>query len=63
MSDAGRTKKKIHKVTVVSGPHAKGTPSGSRAGSPAPAASQAPSGMCIHVAPIICRLGLHAESS
>ncbi|KAG8166500.1 hypothetical protein KVR01_002189 [Diaporthe batatas] len=44
MSDAGRAKKKAHKVTVVSGTHGKGTPTGSRAGSPAPGASQAPSG-------------------
>lgn len=51
MSDAGRAKKKGHKVTVVSGTHGKGTPTGSRAGSPAPAASQAPSGMCLHVTP------------
>ncbi|KAK2614415.1 hypothetical protein N8I77_001246 [Diaporthe amygdali] len=44
MSDAGRAKKKGHKVTVVSGTHGKGTPTGSRASSPAPAAGQAPSG-------------------
>lgn len=51
MSDAGRAKKKGHKVTVVSGTHGKGTPTGSRAGSPAPAASQAPpSGMCLAAA-------------
>lgn len=51
MSDAGRVKnKKSHKVTVVSGTHGKGTPTGSRAGSPAPAAGQAPpSGMCYAV--------------
>lgn len=51
MSDAGRAKKKAHKVTVVSGTHGKGTPTGSRAGSPAPGASQAPSGRCPHATP------------
>lgn len=51
MSDAGRAKKKGHKVTVVSGTHGKGTPTGSRASSPAPAAGQAPSGMCLHAKP------------
>lgn len=53
MSDAGRAKKKAHKVTVVSGTHGKGTPTGSRAGSPAPGASQAPSGMCLRAGPIL----------
>lgn len=44
MSDAGRTKKKVPRVTVVSGSHSKGTPTSSRAGSPAPAAGQASPG-------------------
>lgn len=45
ISDAGRTKKKASRVAVVSGSHNKGTPSSSRAGSPAPAAGQASPGM------------------
>lgn len=58
MSDAGRAKKKGHKVTVVSGTHGKGTPTGSRAGSPAPAAGQAPSGTCLHATRAVSHLGV-----
>lgn len=47
MSDAGRTKKKAPRVMVMSGSHGKGTPSSSRAGSPAPASGQASPGMCL----------------
>lgn len=61
MSDAGRAKKKGHKVTVVSGTHGKGTPTGSRAGSPAPAAGQAPSGTCLHAMPAVLHLGVCAQ--
>lgn len=43
MSDAGR-KKFTKKIKLVSGSHGKGTPTGSRAGSPVPGASQLPSG-------------------
>ncbi|KUI68400.1 Transcription initiation factor IIF subunit alpha [Cytospora mali] len=41
MSDAGR-KKKVPRVTVVSGSHNKGTPSSSRAGSPVPSGQASP---------------------
>ncbi|ROW08103.1 hypothetical protein VPNG_06139 [Cytospora leucostoma] len=45
MSDAGYAKKKVPRVTMVSGSHSKGTPTSSRAGSPAPVAGQtSPSG-------------------
>lgn len=43
MSDAGR-KKFTKKIKLVSGSHGKGTPTGSRTGSPVPGASQLPSG-------------------
>lgn len=43
MSDAGR-KKFTKKIKLVSGSHGKGTPTGSRAGSPVPGASQLSSG-------------------
>lgn len=42
MSDGGRSK--ISKKTLVVGSHGKGTPAGSRAGSPVPGSSQVPSG-------------------
>lgn len=46
MSDAGYAKKKVPRVTMVSGSQSKGTPASSRAGSPAPVAGQtSPSGM------------------
>lgn len=46
MSDAGR-KKFTKKIKLVSGSHGRGTPTGSRAGSPVPGASQLPSGIVI----------------
>lgn len=42
-TDAGR-KKFTKKIKLVSGSHGKGTPTGSRVGSPVPGASQFPSG-------------------
>lgn len=46
MSDGGRNK--IKKKVLVVGSHGKGTPTGSRAGSPVPGSSQFPSGKVPH---------------